>query len=168
VQVGAELQKSNKVGYYQNGEGGLKTRYEVHLDDLNLDSIKDKVEFWQGDACNLKEHFTGYDLVLGTNLIDRLYEPHLFLESIHQRINENGYLILTSPYTWLEEYTSKEFWIGGYEDEEGNEVSTLDGLKKMLGKHFTFVACEDVPFVIRETPRKYQHTISEMSVWKKK
>ena len=168
VQVGAELQKSNKVGYYQNGEGGLKTRYEVHLDELGLSSVQDKVEFWQGDACNLKEHFTNYDLVIGTNLIDRLYEPYLFLESIHERINENGYLILTSPYTWLEEYTSKEFWIGGYEDENGNEVSTLDGLKNMLGKHFDFVACEDVPFVIRETPRKYQHTLSEMSVWKKK
>lgn len=168
VQVGAELQKSNKVGYYQNGEGSLTTRHEVHLDELGLDSIKDKVEFWQGDACNLQEHFKGYDLVLGTNLIDRLYEPHLFLESIHERINKNGYLILTSPYTWLEEYTAKEFWIGGYEDENGNQVSTLDGLKKMLGKTFEFVACEDVPFVIRETPRKYQHTLSEMSVWKKK
>ena len=168
VQVGVELQKNNKVGYYQNGEGSLKTRYEVHLDKLGLDEVKEKVEFWQGDACNLKPHFEGYDLVLGTNLIDRLYEPHLFLESIHERINANGYLILTSPYTWLEEYTDKEFWIGGYEDENGNEVSTLDGLKEMLGKHFEFVACEDVPFVIRETPRKYQHTISQMSVWKKK
>ena len=168
VQVGAELQKGNKVGYYQNGEGGLKTRYEVDLDDLGLDSVKDKVEFWQGDACNLQAHFKSYDLVLGTNLIDRLYEPHLFLETIHERINANGYLILTSPYTWLEEYTAKEFWIGGYEDENGNEVSTLDGLKEMLGKQFDFVSCEDVDFVIRETPRKYQHTISQMSVWKKR
>jgi len=168
VQVGAELQKSNTVGYYQKGEGDLISRHEIHLNSLGLEEVKDKVEFWQGDACNLKPHFKGYDLVLGTNLIDRLYEPHLFLESIHERINENGYLILTSPYTWLEEYTAKEFWVGGYKDEAGNVVSTLDGLKKMLGKHFEFVACEDVPFVIRETPRKYQHTISQMSVWKKK
>jgi len=168
VQVGVELQNNNKVGYYQNGEGGLKTRHEVHLDELGLDSVKDKVEFWQGDACNLKPHFKDYDLVMGTNLIDRLYEPHLFLGSVHERINANGYLVLTSPYTWLEEYTEKEFWIGGYEDENGNEVSTLDGLKNMLGKHFELVATEDVPFVIRETPRKYQHTISQMSVWKKK
>jgi len=168
VQVGVELQKNNKVGYYQNGEGGLKTRYEVHLDELGLDSVKDKVEFWQGDACNLKEHFTNYDLIMATNLIDRLYEPHLFLKSVHERINDKGYLVLTSPYTWLEEYTAKEFWIGGYEDENGNQVSTLDGLEEMLKEHFELVATEDVPFVIRETPRKYQHTISQMSVWKKK
>ena len=168
VQVGVELQKNNVVGYYQNGEGGLKTRYEVHLDELGLDSVRDKVEFWQGDACNLKPHFKDYDLIMATNLIDRLYEPHLFLASVHERINQNGYLVLTSPYTWLEEYTAKEFWIGGYEDENGNAVSTLDGLKEMLKEHFELVATEDVPFVIRETPRKYQHTVSQMSVWKKK
>ncbi len=168
VQVGVELQKNNVVSYYRNGEGGLKTRHEVDLNELGLNEVSDKVEFWQGDACNLKPHFTDYDLVMATNLIDRLYEPHLFLRSVHERINAGGYLILTSPYTWLEEYTQKEFWVGGYEDENGNEVSTLDGLKEMLKEHFELVATEDVPFVIRETPRKYQHTISQMSVWKKK
>lgn len=168
VQVGVELQKNAKVGYYQNGEGAIRHRFEVDLDKLGLSQYAQKVEFWQGDACNLKPHFKEYDLIMGTNLIDRLYEPYLFLESVHERINEGGYLVLTSPYTWLEEYTAKEFWVGGYVDEEGNEVTTLNGLKKMLGKHFELVAIEDVEFVIRETPRKYQHTISEMSVWKKK
>ncbi len=168
VQVGVELQKNNKVGYFQKGEGDLKERLEIHLDQLGLLDVAHKVEFWQGDACNLKPHFTNYDLVLATNLIDRLYEPHLFLNSVHERINAGGYLILTSPYTWLQEYTAKEFWIGGYQDEKGNTVKTIDGLKEMLKDHFELIATEDVPFVIRETPRKYQHTISEMSVWKKK
>jgi len=27
---------------------------------------------------------------------------------------------------------------------------------------------QDVPFVIKETSRKYQHTISQLSVWRKK
>ena len=168
VQVGVELQKNNKVGYYQNGEGSIKNRFEVDLEKLGLSGVSNKVEFWQGDACNLKPHFKDYDLVMATNLIDRLYEPHLFLKSVHERINKEGYLVLTSPYTWLEEYTDKEFWIGGYIDENGKEVSTLDGLKSMLDEHFELVATEDVPFVIRETPRKYQHTVSQMSVWKKK
>ena len=168
VQVGVELQQNNKVGYYQNGEGDLKTRYEVHLDELGLSDVSQKVEFWQGDACNLKSHFNNYDLIMATNLIDRLYEPRLFLDNVHERINEGGYLVLTSPYTWLQDYTDKKFWIGGYEDENGNAVSTLDGLTEILKEHFTLVATEDVPFVIRETPRKYQHTLSQMSVWKKK
>ena len=168
VQVGVELKQNNKVGYYQNGEGDLKTRYEVHLDELGLSDVSKKVEFWQGDACNLKSHFSNYDLIMATNLIDRLYEPRLFLDNVYERINEGGYLVLTSPYTWLEDYTDKKFWIGGYEDENGKAVSTLDGLIEILKEHFSLVATEDVPFVIRETPRKYQHTLSQMSVWKKK
>ncbi len=168
VQVGVELQTKGKVGYYQKGEGDIGKRLEIDIEDFDFKSMKDNVEFWQGDACNLKPHFKGYDLIMATNLIDRLYEPHLFLTTVHERINEGGYLVLTSPYTWLEEYTKKEFWIGGYEDEHGKQVSTLDGLKEMLDRNFRLVSTEDVPFVIRETPRKYQHTISQMSVWKKK
>ncbi len=168
VQVGVELQKNGKVGYYQKGEGDLSKRCEIDVQNFDFNDVIDKVEFWQGDACNLKPHFTGYDLIMATNLIDRLYEPHLFLNGVHERINDGGHLVLTSPYTWLEEYTKKEFWIGGYTDENGEEISTLEGLKTMLAEHFELVATEDIPFVIRETPRKYQHTLSQMSVWKKK
>ena len=127
-----------------------------------------KVKFSQGDACALAEKFSGYDLVMATNLIDRLYQPKLFLTTIHERINNDGILVLTSPYTWREEYTAKEFWLGGYADEHGKEVSTLEGLKKLLDEHFELIVTEDVPFVIRETARKFQHTISQMSVWKKR
>ena len=102
------------------------------------------------------------------NLIDRLYDPMLFLDDVAHRLNQDGVLVLTSPYTWLEEYTPKEKWLGGYVDKEGNAVHTLDTLKKVLGEHFEFVEAIDVPFVIRETPRKYQHTLSQMSVWRKK
>lgn len=168
VQVGVELQKNGKVAYHQQGEGELSKRIEIDSKDFDFVDVMDNVEFWQGDACNLKPHFTGYDLIMATNLIDRLYEPKLFLEGVYERINKGGFLILTSPYTWLEEYTQKEFWIGGFQDEDGNEVSTIEGLKKILEGHFELIATEDVPFVIRETPRKFQHTLSQMSVWKKR
>ncbi len=105
---------------------------------------------------------------MATNLVDRLYDPTLFLEDVKHRVNEGGYLILTSPYTWLEEYTKKEKWLGGYVDDKGNEVSTLESIKAILADTFECVHVEDVDFVIRETPRKYQHTISQMSVFKKR
>jgi len=72
-----------------------------------LKALRDKVEFWQGDAHNLKEQFGDYDLVLACNLIDRLYDPARFLEHIAGRINPGGLLVILSPYTWLEEFTSK-------------------------------------------------------------
>jgi len=130
--------------------------------------VRDRVAFWQGDACNLKAHFTGYDLVLATNLIDRLYDPVLFLNDIHHRIREKGILILTSPYTWQESATEKGLWLGGYLGEEGNTVYTLDGLKEILSSHFELIDTQDIPFILRETARKFQHTLSQMSVWKKR
>jgi putative 4-mercaptohistidine N1-methyltranferase len=168
IQVGVALQTKGEIFYERQEEGDIKTRQSHSLKEIDLLHVKSKVEFWQGDACNLKGHFKNYDLIMATNLIDRLYEPRLFLETVHERLNEEGILILTSPYTWLEEYTAKEFWLGGYVDENGDEVSTLDGLKKILEKNFKFIDTQDIEFVIRETPRKFQHSISQMSVWKKR
>ena len=168
VRVGKELQTARRVGYWQNGEGELKNHKEISADNYDFKDYLTKVEFFQGDACALAPVFKEYDLIMATNLIDRLYQPQLFLQSIHERITHGGVLVLTSPYTWREEYTAKEFWIGGYVDENGKEVSTLEGLKDILESHFELITIEDIPFVIRETSRKFQHTISQMSVWKKR
>jgi transaldolase len=47
--------------------------------------------------------------------------------------------------------------------------STLDGLKAILGKHFKLLRGPlSVPFVIRETRRKFQHTLSEVSIWERR
>jgi len=90
------------------------------------------------------------------------------LQDIHTRINEGGLLVLTSPYTWLKEFTDEEYWVGGYR-KDGEPYTTLDGLKEQLAEHFDLVSePQDVPFVIRETARKYQHTIAQMSIWRKK
>lgn len=107
-------------------------------------------------------------MVLATNLIDRLYQPRLFLDTIAERLNDDGILVITSPYTWQESSTKKEFWLGGYKDESGEEVKTIDSLKTILSDKFELVHVEDLEFIIKETARKYQHTISEVSVWKKK
>jgi len=90
-----------------------------------------------------------------------------FLEDIYGRLNSGGMFIMTSPYTWLEEFTPKEDWIGGYK-KDGENFTTLDGLKEVLEKDFKLIDTKDVPFVIRETARKYQHTVAQMSVWEKK
>jgi hypothetical protein len=94
-----------------------------------------------------------------------LYAPRRFLATIHERVNPGGLLVISSPYTWLEEFTNREEWLGGYR-EAGEPVWGLDGLKTALLPHFRLVGePQDVPFVIRETRRKFQHTISELTVW---
>ena len=86
---------------------------------------------------------------MATNLIDRLYNPKLFLDTIDERLNEDGILVITSPYTWQESSTAKEFWLGGYTDENGVDIKTLDSLKVVLADKFDLVHTQDLDFVIK-------------------
>jgi 5-histidylcysteine sulfoxide synthase/putative 4-mercaptohistidine N1-methyltranferase len=168
INLGVQLQEQGVIRYSIADHGDIRLYKESQLVSLGLDDVADKVEFLQGDACNLKSHFTGYDFILAANLIDRLYDPKLFLGNIHQRLNTGGLLMLASPYTWLEEHTEKEKWLGGYK-KDGENYTTFDALKDVLSEHFELVrGPESVPFVIRETTRKFQHTLSELTVWQRK
>ena len=168
VGVGAKLKEDGFVAFHTYEEGELFTNKKLTLQELGYEDLKDKVSFWQGDACNLKPNFNSYDLVIATNLIDRLYNPLLFLQTIHERINKDGILIITSPYTWQESSTKKELWLGGYKDENGVEVKTIDSLKQVLDRYFEALHVENIEFVIKESARKFQHSISEASVWRKR
>ncbi|WP_309498206.1 putative 4-mercaptohistidine N1-methyltransferase, partial [Sulfurovum sp.] len=163
----AEVLKQNAVlRYTMPTEGDLESFHEVKLSSFNLEDLRDKVAFWQADACNLKPIFKEFDLIFAGNLIDRLYDPKKFLDSLSSRINDGGMLILTSPYTWQEASTPKEKWIGGYR-RDGENVTTLQGLDEILGSEFKLVDTRDVPFVIQETARKHQHTVAQMTIWEK-
>lgn len=169
IQVANQLQDSGTIRYSIPQEGEIMEFKSQSLEHLNLNDVAKRCTFMQQDASNLKPQFSDYDMVIAINLIDRLYEPSKFLNMIHERINSHGYLIIGSPYTWLEEFTEKSRWLGGYKDEQsGENVTTLEGLHAILDKHFTRIAEPfDVPFVIRETQRKYQHSLSEFTIWKK-
>jgi len=168
IQVGSKLRDDGFVAFHSKEEGELVINKKVTIEELGYENLKNKISFWQGDACNLKPNFKSYDLIMATNLIDRLYNPRLFLDTIEERLNEDGVLILTSPYTWQENSTKKELWLGGYKDKNNKDIKTIDTLKEILNKKFELLNIQDLPFVIKESARKYQHTISEVSVWKKK
>lgn len=167
TRLGAKMAQHGAIHYARAEEGELVSYHTRTLQNMGLEAYADRVSFYQGDACNLKPQFTGYDLVLAANLIDRLYQPKRFLEDIAQRINDGGLLLISSPYTWLEEHTPKEEWIGGYK-KDGENYTTFDGLKDQLSSHFKLVGePRKVPFVIRETQHKFQHTLSELTVWER-
>jgi hypothetical protein len=76
--------------------------------------------------------------------------------------------VLTSPYTWFEESIDEENWVGAYR-KDSEPYSTLYGLKEQLSGHFDLIAePQDMPFVIRETARKYQYTLAQMTIGRKK
>jgi len=167
IRIAHQMQQKGSIHYELIEEGDIVSYHEQSLTQLGLNNQQQNIDFIQGDASNLKPQFENYDLVLAINLIDRLRTPALFLDNIRYRINIGGLLAIASPYTWLEEFTPKENWLGGFR-KNGEPYSTLDGLKDHLGQHFQLVSQPtDVPFVIRDTHRKFQHSFSQLSLWKR-
>lgn len=173
IEVALELQNNKKLEWDILNHGLIKDKHKITINDLNLteEHLK-KIEFAAGDAHHIDDKYNNYDLVIACNLIDRLHTPLLFLDNIHKRMNKNGLLFIIDPYTWLEEYTDVSKWIGGkyIVDKNGNKIEykTEDALKDVLKNQFNFVKDLDIPFVIRETKRKYQHSISHCTIWQKK
>lgn len=164
IQQGIKFQEDKVIRYTVPTEGDLVEYKELELASFDYDALIDKINFSQGDACNLKQIFKNYNLIFCGNLIDRLYDPSLFLHTIDKRLAPSGILVLTSPYTWLQEFTDKSKWLGGIKIN-GENRSTLQSLKDILAPKFKLLEVCDLPFVIRETERKFQHSVTQMTVW---
>jgi len=131
------------------------------------DIDRTRATFRQGDACALSEDLGTFDAVLAGNLLCRLPDPKAFLTRCKTLIKPGGVLVLVSPYSWLEEYTAKSHWLGGYTDESGKPLKSADAVTAILKDSFTLESEEDMPFLIREHERKYQWGCSHGSVWKR-
>ena len=68
---------------------------------------RSRAHFKQGDACNLPLDLGQYGCVLAANLICRLHRPQGFLDRLASLVAPGGILVLTSPYTFMTEYTPK-------------------------------------------------------------
>ena len=168
IQTGDALKRDGRIRYVLPDEGELVSYHEHTLAEYGLDGTAGRVAFFQADACNLKPLYAGYDLILAANLIDRLYSPARFLQEAHARLRPGGLLVLGSPYTWQAEHTPRSEWVGGFK-KDGENFTTLDGLHALLDAHFERAAPpQEVPFVIRETKRKFQHTLAEVTVWRRR
>ena len=123
------------------------------------ESLPERIAFQQGDAMNLAPEHRGYDIVHAANLLCRLTAPSRLLARLPDLVAPGGTLILTTPCTWLEEYTPPGEWPRG---------TTLEWLHESLAPHFTLSVQRDLPFLIREHARKFQYTIALGTVWQRR
>lgn len=167
IDSATRLAEQGQIPYQVTLEGELTERRTVDLAALELSGTAGRTRFQIGDACALDDTLGHFDLVFAGNLIDRLPDPAAFLAQLSGLIRPGGLLMITSPYTLLPEFTPRERWIGGFE-RNGQPVRMLDGLRHHLEPDFVLLEpTRDIPFVIRETARKYQHTVAEASLWRR-
>lgn len=167
-QFAVRVKEKGKVRYCVPTEGDLVEYKEFDLTTLDLERFKDKIQFFQQDACNMDlKKFHSFDLIFAGNLLDCMKYPRVFLKNIHQYLNKGGLLVLACPYAWDEQYTEKENWIGA-KKKDGENYTTAMGIKDLLASNFKPVLSpKNVPFVLRETKRKFQYAFSEMLFYQK-
>lgn len=124
---------------------------------------RSRVTFLKGDACNLETSLGTFDIIVASNLLCRLPKPAKFLNEVSSFLRPNGILVLVSPYSWLEEYTAVEDWIGARDPSE----PSWSVVKRTLEEALRLEHEEDMPFIIREHERKFQFGVSHASVWRK-
>jgi SAM-dependent methyltransferase len=108
-----------------------------------------------------------FDTILASNLLCRLPNPRKFLADIPAFLKPGGCLVLISPYSWLEEYTPVEHWVGAT-NEAPDSAAEIVRFMTNLPEPMELVHQEDVDFVIREHERKFQYGVSDCMVWRKR
>lgn len=79
-------------------------------------------------------------------------------------LKRGGIFVLISPYTWREDFSKKDQWIGGKEGK-----STFEELKLLMNTLcFDFIEEKSFTLLIKEHERKFELIMPHMTVWRKK
>ena len=167
IQHGVRLQQGNSVRYTCDNEGDIVDFKEVSLSGLGLEQGREKINFCQGDAANLKGIFTGYDVILAQQVLEQSYDPQLFLANIRQRLNPGSLLVLVSDYGFCEQITDKSKWLGGIK-VNGENVTGFDGLQQRLAGDFHLLEQQEITQVVRYNRRNYRVSEKQLTVWRLK
>jgi putative 4-mercaptohistidine N1-methyltranferase len=156
VNAAEKIRSEGEMPYVRHDEGNANTPLIAHRP---LHGNAAVITFEQGDAMHLRDGLGEFDIVHAANLLCRLTDPLLLLERLPSLVKSGGQLLLTTPCTWLAEFTPEEKWPQG---------STFEWLQKQLAKDFTLEVQKDLPFLIREHARKFQWSVALGTRWVRK
>ncbi|KAL5463946.1 hypothetical protein EMCRGX_G032898 [Ephydatia muelleri] len=162
VNVCQDLKAAGEKPYILKTEGDLG---ESKIAKINPNIDRTRVVFSTGDAGNLGD-IGQFGCVLAANLVCRMKEPAKFMNSLHDLVIPGGIVVLTTPLSWSEEFSSKEKWLGGYMKND-QEVCGLQTIKEIMLQHFELLEEPSMPFVIRETVNKYHWVCPQTTVWRR-
>jgi len=157
VAAAAKVCAEGAVDYEYAVEGDRTARATARVPP-GIDASR--VKFEVGDAMNLRADLGSFDVVLAANLLCRLPDPHVFLARLPDLVKPGGQLLLTTPFTWLAEFTPRDKWIGGR-----GEMESAEELTRLLEPHFELKLSKELPFLIREHARKFQWSLAWGTRW---
>ncbi len=157
------IQKKGELQYERLDEGIVTTRL---IAKRPAASHPERVEFREGDACRLPKDLGQFDCVMLSNLLCRVPDPDACLRQLPGLLRSGGRVLITTPCSWMEEFTPQSAWLGGML-RDGKPVTTLEGLTRCLGSGFKLLRTEEMPFLIREHARKFQWSVAQASLWER-
>ncbi len=167
IDAADRLRRDGELRYSRKDEGELGATLNAMIDPA-ID--RGRVSFRQADAGSLPAELVGFDAVLLANLLCRLPSPKALLGRLggpRGLVKPGGLLAIFSPYSWLEQFTPPEAWLGGYE-RDGKPVGGAAALGEFLAAEgFDMLREADVPLVIREHARKYQYIVAHALLWRR-
>eukprot|EP00931_Biecheleriopsis_adriatica_P065461 TRINITY_DN39988_c0_g1_i1.p1 TRINITY_DN39988_c0_g1~~TRINITY_DN39988_c0_g1_i1.p1 ORF type:complete len:926 (-),score=230.29 TRINITY_DN39988_c0_g1_i1:23-2800(-) len=172
VETAQRMQRGEALSFKVPIEGELQVEIQAQHEP-NVDAaVRERVSFRTGDACKLKEEAAtlgSFDGAILANLLCRLPDPMACLDGLEAVIAPGGAVVIVTPFSWLEDFTPKSKWLGGFQDPvSGEAIRSKDQLKVEMEKRgFTKLKEEQMPLLIREHQRKYQYIVSEATVWRR-
>jgi len=156
IRAASALRDGQALVYQQHQEAHLHRQLTAVMP---AHARPERVRFEQGDAMNLRADLGGFDRVHAANLLCRLPDPLRLLDRLPSLVRPGGELVLATPCTWLEEFTPPDRWPPG---------ETFTWLRQRLEPDFTLLHATHEPFLIRETARKFQWSLSQVSLWRRR
>ncbi len=143
------VQQKGCARYTTQLEGDLRRDHEVTVESTS------NASFIVGNALALPFRDETFDTVVALNLIDRVPDPEQALNELARATGQGGTLIIASPYTWLEGYTPREQWLGGFVGNQG-PVRGIEAVRKRLSSAFALEEELRLPFFIPHHARSGQ------------
>jgi 5-histidylcysteine sulfoxide synthase/putative 4-mercaptohistidine N1-methyltranferase len=166
ISAAKKLKDNATLEFLRKDQGELTTKLRVQRPPT---SRPDRLRFMEADACALPKELFDFDAVLMANLLCRLPNPRACLEAMSGPqgvVKRGGLLVLASPYSWLEQHTSKNSWLGG-QTQEGQRLSSPEEIQRLLNANFRLLEEREMPLLIREHERKYQYIVSHLMIWQR-
>jgi putative 4-mercaptohistidine N1-methyltranferase len=156
IDAACHLQQYGTLNYSRKDQGTQTTTLTAMVDP-SID--RQRIRFEVGDACALPLYLKNFDAVVLSNVLCRLLNPAICLERMQGSnglVKMGGILVLTTPFSWLPQYTSPS-----------NYLNSVKDIATILNE-FDLVHQQEMPFMIREHRRKFEYIITMATVWKRR
>lgn len=163
-----EILHYKRVNFEMIIEGHIS---KLHRCELNKDWDCSKVDFIVADAMALpfrKNHFSN---AASINVLEKVPDPLQHLKEINRVLcKKNGMFIFSDPFSWDEDFSSPELWLGGNDNKQYSPRG-INTMNRMFSGEFgvfnpplNVVKSGNVTWKIRKTENLWEHINSQYLV----